>query len=81
MALTLISVPRVFPMFVRLLGFAAAILFAVTAARIFAGTQLTPLSRPLPFFAYPVFVATFVGWIWTLLKSDAPQKPERSGTE
>jgi len=81
MALALISSQRVFPIFVRLLGFVAATLFAVTAGQIFAGTQITPISRPLPFFAYPVFVATFVGWILTLLKSDAPQNPERSGTE
>jgi hypothetical protein len=81
MALVLISSPSVFPIFVRLLGFAAAILFAVTAAQIFAGTQLTPLSRPLPFFAYPVFVATFVGWIWTLLKSDGSQHSERNRTQ
>jgi hypothetical protein len=66
--LVLISVPRVFPMVVRLLGLAAALLFAATASLIFAGTQITPLSQPLPFFAYPVLVATFVGWIVTLLK-------------
>lgn len=69
--LALISVPRVFPMVVRLLGLAAALLFAATACRIFAGAQITALSQPLPFFAYPVLVATFVGWIVTLLKDDA----------
>ncbi|HEY6167131.1 MAG TPA: hypothetical protein VI454_03765 [Verrucomicrobiae bacterium] len=73
MALALVSGPRVFPPWVRLLGFAAAILFVITAVQIFAGTpNITPLSRPLPFFAYPVFVATFVGWIISLLKSDTP---------
>jgi len=79
MALALISGPRVFPIVVRLLGFAAAVLFAITAVQIFAGNPLSPLSRPLPFFAYPVFVATFVGWLWTLLRSDSPQNSERSG--
>ena len=79
MALAMISGPRVFPIVVRLLGAAAAVLFAVTALQIFAGAQITPLSRPLPFFAYPVFVATFVGWIWTLLKPDAPQSSEPPG--
>ena len=69
--LALISVPRVFPMVVRLLGLAAALLFAATACCIFAGAQITPLSQPLPFFAYPVLVATFVGWIVTLLKDGA----------
>jgi hypothetical protein len=69
--LALISVPRVFPMVVRLLGLAAALLFAATACRIFAGAQITALSQPLPFFAYPVLVATFVGWIVTILKDGA----------
>jgi hypothetical protein len=69
--LALISVPRVFPIVVRLLGLAAAVLFAATACRIFAGAQITALSQPLPFFAYPVLVATFVGWILTLFRIDA----------
>jgi hypothetical protein len=69
--LALISFPRVFPMIVRLLGLAAALLFAATACRIFAGAQITALSQPLPFFAYPVLVATFVGWIVTILKDGA----------
>ena len=69
--LALVSAPRVFPMVVRILGLAAAVLFAATACRIFAGAPITALSRPLPFFAYPVLVATFVGWIVTLLKDGA----------
>ena len=69
--LALISVPRVFPMVVRLLGLAAALLFAATACRIFAGVQITALSQPLPFFAYPVLVTTFVGWIVTILRDRA----------
>jgi len=79
-ALVLISIPRAFPLIVRLLGLVAAIMFAATAGQIFAGVQILPTSRPMPFFAYPVFVATFIGWIWTLLKTDAPQNSERSGT-
>jgi hypothetical protein len=77
MGLMLISTPRAFPISVRLLGLAASILFAVTACRIFAGAQLTPLSQPLPFFAYPVLVATFVGWIVTLLKHAATMDGSR----
>jgi hypothetical protein len=72
-ALLLISMPRAFPPIVRLLGLFAAILFAATAVQIFAGAQILPVSRPLPFFAYPFFVATFIGWIWTLLLADAPR--------
>src|SRR6204780_5948596 len=66
--LALISFPRVFPMIVRLLGLAAAVLFAATACPIFAGAQITALSQPLPFFAYPILLATLVGGIMTLLK-------------
>jgi hypothetical protein len=66
--LVLISAPRVFPMAVRLLGLAAAFLFAATACCIFAGAPIMALSRPLPFFAYPVLIATFVGWIVTILR-------------
>ena len=58
------------PLAVRLLGFLAALLFAVTAVQIFAGVQVTPLTSPLPFVGYPVLVATLVGWIWTLLRAD-----------
>ena len=78
-ALVLISIPRAFPLIVRRLGLVAAILFAATAGQIFAGVQILPTSRPMPFFAYPVLVATFIGWIWTLLKTDAQQNSERSG--
>jgi hypothetical protein len=69
--LALISVPRVFPMVVRLLGLLAAFLFAATACRIFAGAQIMALSQPLPFLAYPILVATFVGWIVTMLRDGA----------
>ena len=68
-ALGLISIPRAFPLIVRLLGLAASIMFAATAVQIFAGIQILPTSSPLPFYAYPFFVATMFGWIWTLLKA------------
>ena len=76
-ALALISIPRAFPLIVRLLGLGTSILFAATALQIFAGVQLHPIASPLPFFAYPFFVATFFGWIWTLLKTDGPPKSVR----
>ena len=71
-ALLLISLPRVFPVPVRLLGIAAALMFAATAGQIFYGVPLDPKSEPLPFFAYPIFVATLFGWIWALLKGRMP---------
>lgn len=63
-SLVLISAPRVMPLPVRALGGIAALLFAVTALQVFAGRSLNPLSEPLPFFAYPVFVLTLFGWAW-----------------
>jgi hypothetical protein len=70
--LALVSGPRCFPLPVRLLGFLAAGLLGATALQIFVGVQVTPLTSPLPFFAYPVLVATLIGWIWTLLKMPEP---------
>ena len=66
-ALFLISGPREFAPAIRLLGAVAGVLFAVTALMILSGAGLTPLTRPLPFFAYPVFVLTLLGWVWTLI--------------
>jgi len=67
-ALLLTGVPKEFSSWIRLVGTVAAILFAITAARILWGEQVLPTSSPLPFFAYPFLVLTFVGWIWTLLE-------------
>ena len=71
LALLLISIPRQFTLSVRLLGLVSAVLFAIVAARIFWGEQLLPTSAPLPFFAYPFLVMTFMGWIWSLLREAA----------
>lgn len=69
--LTIVSVPRAFPRPVRVLGLVAAALLGATAAQILTGEALTPLSSPLPFYAYPFLVATLGGWIWTLLREGA----------
>ena len=66
--LLLVSIPSVFPAWVRALGVVAAILFAMVAFRIAWGEAVLPTSRPLPFFAYPFLVLTFAGWIRVLLK-------------
>ena len=65
-ALLLISVPRLFAVPIRILGVLSAVLFIITVARIFWGKSLQPTSTPLPTYAYPVLIATFIGWIWTL---------------
>ena len=68
-ALMLTSIPRQFASWTRLTGLIGATLFAITSARTFWGEQILPTSSPLRFFAYPFVVLTFVGWIWTLLKT------------
>jgi hypothetical protein len=70
-ALALTSASRVLPAFVRATGALAAILFAATAARIFGGAAMTPLSRPLPFYAYPFLAITLIGWAWSHVTSTA----------
>jgi hypothetical protein len=71
-ALLLTSIPREFATWVRAAGIVAAALFAIVASRIFLGEPLLPASAPLPFFAYPFLVITFVGWIWALLSEEGP---------
>jgi hypothetical protein len=63
-SLFILSVPRVAPVWVRIAGTIAGLLFSVVAVQIFTGHEITPLSQPLPFFAYPFFVATLLGWAW-----------------
>jgi hypothetical protein len=72
-ALLLTSIPKEFASWIRLVGVFAAILFFITAARVFWGEQLLPTSAPLPFFAYPLLVITFAGWMWPLVKEDGAE--------
>lgn len=67
-SLCFVSVPRVFPTPVRVLGLIAALLFVATSLQVFAGRTLTPLSEPLPFFAYPFLVFTMLGWAWACMR-------------
>jgi hypothetical protein len=67
--LLLTNIPGEFSAWVRVVGCTAAALFAIVAVRIFTGEQLSPLSTPLPFFAYPFLILTFAGWIFTLRSS------------
>jgi hypothetical protein len=63
MALT--SAPKLMPSWLRSVAFIGSVLFLVVAVQIFGASPLTPLSRPLPFFAYPFLAATLLGWAWT----------------
>ena len=66
--LTLISLSGTFPLFVRILGLTAAFVIAIPSVEILLGEPVTALSKPLPFDAYPVLVATMLAWVWTLWK-------------
>ena len=70
-SLALLSAPRVAPLWARITGVIAALLFAIVAARLFLGHALTPLSQPLPYFAYPFLVVTLLGWAWERFRAAA----------
>jgi hypothetical protein len=53
--LALVSASSAMPAFVRITGA--------------GGTELTPLSKPLPFSAYPFLVLTLFGWAWVHYRS------------
>lgn len=78
-ALALISASAFMPVFVRATGAIAALLFAITAARMFSGVALTPLTRPLPFHAYPFLALTLFGWAWVHIRS-GPMRGTAGGT-
>lgn len=67
----LVSVPGVMPLWVRAVAIAAAVLFSVVSVQLFLGQPLDALSRPLPFFAYPLLAATMVGWAWAHYRAAA----------
>jgi hypothetical protein len=67
-SLALVSSSKVMPRLLSGIGFVASLLFAVVAVEIFSGRALTPLSQPLPFFAYPFLAATVFGWAWVHYK-------------
>jgi hypothetical protein len=67
-ALALISASPALPVFVRATGAIAAMLFAATAVMIFTGGALHPMSKPLPFYAFPFLAATLLGWAWAQLR-------------
>jgi len=73
-SILMVSFPAEFSLWVRLIGFVASALFYITATQIFWGAPITPLSSPLPFFAYPFLVFTFIGWISMLLKENWSKK-------
>ncbi len=68
LSIAVLSLKKVFPLFVRCTGIIAAVLFAIVSVSIFTGHPVNALAKPLPFYAYPFYAATLVGWAWTLLR-------------
>ena len=68
--LVMINAPATLATWVRCAGFVAALLFGIVAARIFLGERVLPTTQPLPFFAYPFVVLSFLGWCVTVLKRE-----------
>jgi hypothetical protein len=68
LAIAVLSLQKVFPLFVRFTGIIGSILFGIAAVLIFTGQHVNPLTKPLPFLAYPFYAATLVGWAWTVLR-------------
>jgi hypothetical protein len=69
--LAMISASSAITAFVRVTAGIASVLFAITSLQIYGGTALTPLSEPLPFYAYPVFVLTLFGLAWGHFRSSS----------
>lgn len=70
-SLLLVSIPRTLALWTRVAGIVGGLLFAITAASVFRGGAISPLSRPLPFFAYPFLVLSFIGWAVAIFKQPA----------
>lgn len=68
--LLLTGIPKEFSLWTRAASVIASILFAIVSMKIFWGQLLLPITKPLPYFAYPFLVLSFAGWIWALLKAD-----------
>ena len=71
------SLQKTYALFIRCTGLAAAILFSVAAVQIFSAQPTNALTKPLPFYAYPIFVITIFGWAWTLLDKGSRQQAKR----
>lgn len=68
-ALAMIATSSSMPVLLRGIAGVAAVLFAITALQVYAGSALTPLSRPLPFDAYPALVLTLFGLAWSHVRA------------
>lgn len=70
-SLALICTSSFFPVVLRFFAGLSSVLFAITAIQIYGFSELNPLSKPLPFFAYPIFVITLFGLAWVHLQNSS----------
>lgn len=70
-SLVVVSIPGTLPRWVRGVAIVAAVLFSIVGVRLFLGQPLDALSKPLPFFAYPVLALTLFGWAWAHYRASA----------
>lgn len=70
-SLVMVGIPKILPIWVRVAGIAAAVLFSIVGVERFLGQPLDALSRPLPFFAYPLLALTLFGWAWAHYRAAA----------
>jgi hypothetical protein len=70
-SLVLVSAPGTMPIWIRAVAIVAAVPFTIVGVQLFLGQLLDALSRPLPFFAYPLLVATMIGWAWAHYRAAA----------
>ena len=80
-SLALASASELMPLFVRATGAVTSLMFAATAIQNFSGGQLTPLSRPLPFFGFPFLAATLIGWAWVHGRQNHGQRHAHRGSD
>jgi hypothetical protein len=67
-SLFLISSQKTYPVILRFTGAVAAILFAIVAVQVFMNQAINAGSKPFPFYAFPFFAFTILGWAWMLGK-------------
>jgi len=76
-SLIVISLQKTYPAIVRIAGLIAAVLFAIVSVQVLAVQPVNALTKPLPFYAYPIFVVTILGWAWTLIRKH-PGSPAKA---
>lgn len=68
--LLLVCLSAVFPLWTRVAGVIAAVLFITVALQVYAGQQVVVNSSPVAIGAYTLLSAVNIGWIITVLRGE-----------